>query len=299
METTNTGGLAFMFPGQGSQKKGMGKDLFDQVPEFINAEQQINDILGYSLRNLCIEDPDNKLQQTQYTQPCLYIVNALHYFKVKAEGKAPSVFIGHSLGEYNALMAAGAFDLLTGLKLVQKRGELMSSVNNGSMTAVIGLAPEIIERVIQTSGIKGVAVANYNSPSQTVISGVSDGIRDLSPLLSEAGAQVCIPLPVSTAFHSSLMEDAASDFEEFLGDFQFQPLQVPVIANTTALPYPAGDSSSVIRWFLTQQICESVQWQQSITFLLQQGIAQFHEIGPGTVLTRLVEQIQADRKEVV
>src|SRR3954452_21537571 len=134
----------FVFPGQGSQKRGMGQDLFNEVPEFLSAEQEIDALLGYSVRKLCLEDGDKQLSQTQYTQPCLYVVNALHYYKAVADGARPEYLAGHSLGEYNALMAAGAFDFMTGLRLVQRRGELMAGAKNGAMAAVIGLSSEAV-----------------------------------------------------------------------------------------------------------------------------------------------------------
>src|ERR1700733_8040785 len=131
--------IAFIFPGQGSQKRGMGQGLFDDVREYAVAEKEVDMILGYSLRKLCLEDADNRLKETQFTQPSLYVVNALYYYKALRQGPRPSYLAGHSLGEYNALHAAGVFDLLTGLRLVKKRGELMSQAKNGGMGAVIGL----------------------------------------------------------------------------------------------------------------------------------------------------------------
>jgi malonyl CoA-acyl carrier protein transacylase len=136
--------IAFVFPGQGSQKKGMGQGLFDEVREYGAVEKEVDSILGYSMRKLCLEDTDNRLKETQYTQPSLYVVNALHYYKAISQGVLPTYVAGHSLGEYNALLAAGVFDFLTGLRLVKKRGELMSQAKNGGMGAVIGLGATMI-----------------------------------------------------------------------------------------------------------------------------------------------------------
>lgn len=284
--------LAFVFPGQGSQKKGMGAELFDQVPEFLAVEKDVNQLLGYDLRALCLDDAQDQLKQTQYTQPCLYTVNALHGFKALAEGKQPAYLAGHSLGEYNALLAAGAFDYLTGLKLVQKRGELMAQAKNGAMAAVIGLDPMTIKKVIRAEGFDGIDVANFNSPQQTVLSGPVSEIQKAIPCLEAAGARMCVALPVSAAFHSRYMSDAADAFSDFLDDIDFGPLQLPVVANVTGRLYPQGECSATIRSLLTRQIAESVQWVQSIRFLCDQGVTEFAEMGPGKVLAGLIKQIR-------
>src|SRR5438128_12613700 len=163
--------IAFVFPGQGSQKRGMGQGLFDEVAQYAAVEKDVDAILGYSMRKLCMEDAGNRVKETQFTQPILYVVNALHYYKAVAEGTQPAYLAGHSLGEYNALLAAGVFDFLTGLRLVKKRGELMSRARNGGMGAVIGLGASVIAKVIKESGLATLDVANFNSPLQTVISG--------------------------------------------------------------------------------------------------------------------------------
>jgi malonyl CoA-acyl carrier protein transacylase len=283
--------IAFVFPGQGSQKKGMGQGLFDEVPEYAAVEKEVDALLGYSMRRLCLEDPDNRLKETQFTQPSLYVVNALHYYKAVSEGARPAWLAGHSLGEYNALLAAGAFDFLTGLRLVQKRGELMSQAKNGGMGAVIGLGGSAIEKVISDNGLTNVDVANFNSPSQTVVSGPVDDIKRAGPLFEKGGAQMYIPLPVSAAFHSRYMADSARAFAEFLAPISFLAPKTPVVANVTAQPYPAGDGESV-KALLVKQITHPVQWTESIRFLIGQGVTEFRETGPGNVLTRLVQQIR-------
>jgi malonyl CoA-acyl carrier protein transacylase len=282
----------FMFPGQGSQKRGMGQDLFDAVPEFTAVESEIDALIGYSVRQMCLEDPGNRLQLTQHTQPCLYIVNALHYFKALAKGERPDIAIGHSLGEYNALLAAGAFDLLDGLRIVTKRGELMSRERDGGMAAVIGLAPETILESLHRNGLQDVDVANFNSPTQTVISGPVAGVDRAAAVLQEAGAGMCIPLAVSAAFHSRHMERAAAAFEDFLDGMKFRPLHIPVIANVTGQPYPGGLPSATVRSLLVRQIASPVLWTQSVHTILQWGEAEFCEVGPGNVLTRLLQQIR-------
>lgn len=281
----------FVFPGQGSQSKGMGADLFDQVPEFTAAEAEIDTLLGYSIRELCLEDPNSQLNLTQFTQPALYIINALHYFKRKAEGLQADYLAGHSLGEYNALLAGGAFDFVTGLKLVQKRGALMGQAKDGGMAAIIGLTAEQIRDLLEANAeLSGIDVANYNSPTQTVISGPVPELEKGQTVFKDAGAKLYKILPVSAAFHSRYMQPAADEFARFLEGFELAALQVPVIANITGRPYET-DKPEQIKASLVKQIAGSVQWTESIRYLKGLGEMEFEELGPGTVLSRLIKQI--------
>lgn len=291
--------IAFLFPGQGSQKRGMGQGLFDEVREYAMVEKDVDTILGYSLRKLCLEDADNRLKETQFTQPSLYVVNALHYYKAVSHGTHPAYLAGHSLGEYNALLASGAFDFLTGLRLVKKRGELMSQAKNGGMGAVIGLGASMIAKVIKEHGLASIDVANFNSPSQTVLSGPVDDIKCVGPLFEKAGARMYMPLPVSAAFHSRYMADAAQAFADFLAPLSFATPKTPVLANVTAEPYPTDNTTESIKSLLVDQIDHPVQWTQSIRFLLRQGVTQFSEMGPGNVLTRTVQQIQRENEGAI
>ena len=286
--------IAFVFPGQGSQKRGMGAVLFDEVRQYAEVEKEVDAILGYSLRQLCLEDPDNRLKETQFTQPCLYVVNALHYYKSINQGARPDYLAGHSLGEYNALLAAGVFDFLTGLRLAQRRGDLMSRMKNGGMAAVIGLGAGAVAKVIEENGLASVDVANFNSPSQTVVSGPIEEIRRAGPLFEKAGARVYMPLQVSAAFHSRYIAEAARAFDDFLAPFSFAAPQIPVIANATARPYPTDNASESVKTLLVEQITHSVQWTQSVSFLISRGVKLFSEIGPGNVLTRMTQQIQQE-----
>ena len=287
--------IAFVFPGQGSQKRGMGQGLFDEIREYAAVERDVDAMLGYSMRKLCLEDADNRLKETQYTQPSLYVVNALHYYKALSGGTRPAFLAGHSLGEYNALHAAGVFDFLTGLRLVKKRGELMSQAKNGGMGAVIGLGAGVIAKVIKDSGLTSIDVANFNSPSQTVISGPVEDIKRVGPFFEKAGARLYMPLQVSAAFHSRYVVDAGKAFAEFIAPLEFAAPKTPVVANVTAQLYPSIDPSQAVKRLLTDQITRSVQWTQSVRFLVGKGVTEFKEIGPGNVLTRLVQQIQQEK----
>lgn len=283
---------AFVFPGQGSQRRGMGQGLFDEVREYREVERDVDAILGYSMRKLCLEDPENRLKETQYTQPSLYVVNALHYYKALAEGSRPKFLAGHSLGEYSALLAAGVFDFLTGLQLVKKRGELMARAKNGGMAAVIGLSVENIKSILREQHLTGIDVANYNAPTQTVISGVVEEIDRAKPFFEAAGCLMYMAVPVSAAFHSRYMVEAADAFADFLAPMSFAAPKVPVIANATALPYPTVTASDAVKSLLVQQISASVQWVQCVRYILNQGVHEFKEIGPGNVLTGLVQRIK-------
>jgi malonyl CoA-acyl carrier protein transacylase len=283
--------LAMIFPGQGAQKRGMGGELFD-LAEYTAIEPQVDALLGYSLRRACLEDAD-KLADTRFTQPCLYVVNALHYIHSMREGAVPSCFAGHSLGEYNALHAAGVFDLMTGLHLVQKRGELMSQARGGAMTAVLGLEAWNLIEIMMANGLDAINVANYNSPSQTVISGPGDEVDRAARLFESAGATACVRLDVSGAFHSRWMEGAARAFADFIGDFVFTHPRLPVVSNVTGAFYPMDASSAVIASLLVRQIVRPVLWMKCVESMLRAGITSFAETGPSAVLSRLVAQIRA------
>lgn len=287
--------IAFVFPGQGSQARGMGQGLFDEVREYADVEKEVDALVGYSMRDLCLEDPDKRLKETQFTQPGLYVVNALHYYKAVGQGTRPAYLAGHSLGEYNALLAAGVFDFLTGLRLVRKRGELMAQARNGGMGAVIGLSAEQVAEVMRENGLATLDVANFNAPRQTVVSGPIDDIKRAGPLFDKAGAQLFVPLQVSAAFHSRYMADAANAFAEFLAPMSFAATRTPVIANATALPYPIASASEAVKALLVKQITHPVRWTQSVRALVNLGVTQFTEVGPGNVLTKMVQQTQTQQ----
>jgi trans-AT polyketide synthase, acyltransferase and oxidoreductase domains len=278
--------LVYLFPGQGAQAKGMGQGLFDRFPELV---QQADALLGYSLRDLCLEDPQDRLGQTQFTQPALFAVNALTYLAKLADGGArPDAVAGHSLGEYNALLAAGAFDFPTGLKLVQTRGAIMSKAQGGGMAAVLGMEATAIRQTLDAGGFSGVDIANYNAPTQTVISGLKTEVEQAAAALEQAGAKRVVLLNVSGAFHSRYMAAAATEFAATVRACQFQPLQLPVVANLTAQPYTPGQTADN----LVQQIDHSVRWVETIQYLKTLPEPTFEEVGPGKVLTGLLRQMR-------
>jgi malonyl CoA-acyl carrier protein transacylase len=284
--------LTYMFPGQGSQFIGMGEDLLN---DFKTLSHRASDILGYDIRDLCIKDTNNQLSNTRYTQPAIFVVSALSYLKhFESTSKKSNFLIGHSLGEYAALFAAGVFDFETGVKLVKKRGELMSQSKSGAMAAVIGTRYDIIQSILSDHNFDRIEVANFNSPIQTVLSGDSNQITQAADVFENAGIRY-IPLPVSAAFHSSYMTEARDEFSIFLQQFSFNPCKIPVISNVTAKPYSPNQETKL----LTEQITSSVRWTDSIAFLESQGEMEFIELGPGQVLTGLIAAIQAQSKTAV
>jgi malonyl CoA-acyl carrier protein transacylase len=275
----------YMFPGQGAQFRGMGGSLFDEYEELTNIASEV---LGYSIKDLCLEDPRKELNLTQFTQPALYVVNALTYLRrLDATRTKPDYFIGHSLGEFNALLAAECFDFATGLKLVQKRGELMSQAKDGAMAAILNSSKEQIETILRENHLSGIDLANFNTPTQIVISGLKADIAKAQNYF-QTGSMLYVPLNTGGAFHSRYMQAAREKFTAFLQDFQFAELTKPVIANITAAPYPEDAVAS----YLTGQITSSVKWCESVQYLMRLGNMEFEEIGQGDVLTKMVLDIK-------
>lgn len=277
--------LGIIFPGQGSQFRGMGKDLFSKYPDLLG---EADEILGYSLKKLCLEDPDKHLSLTQYTQPALYVVNTFFYRDLMAKGEKPDALAGHSLGEYNALSAAGVFDFSTGLRLVKKRGEIMGKAKGGGMAAVLGLPSQEIKAIMDKHGITDIDFANFNSPLQTVISGPSQTIVKLEKYFSGDGVRY-IPLNVSASFHSRYMADASEAFSQFVQSFTFNEPSVPVISNIFARYF---HSQKEIKDNLATQINSAVRWCESMQYFIRSGGSRVIESGPGTVLSQLFEFIK-------
>ena len=226
----------------------------------------------------------------------MYVVNALVYLiKLRQAGKKPDYVAGHSLGEYSALFASGAFDFETGLRLVMKRSELMSLSVDGGMAAIIGLDEGRIQKILDDNQLTEISIANLNSPAQAVISGKKEQIEKARTIFEGSGARMYIPLNVSGAFHSKYMMDASKVFERFIEGFTFSKLEIPVISNVTARPYGQLD----IKKNLVLQITRPVRWTESICYLLGKGETEFEEIGHGTVLTGLIRQIKQDAKALI
>lgn len=282
----------YMFPGQGSQSKGMGSGLFD---EFKDLTDKADKILGYSIKELCIEDPNRELNKTQFTQPALYVVNALSYYKkIADEGGKPDYVIGHSLGEFNALLAAECFDFEAGLKLVKKRGELMSQAKDGGMAAVLNASKKEVENILAENNFSQIDLANFNTLTQIVISGDKEEINNAQSVF-QTGNILYYALNTSGAFHSRFMQDSKEKFERYIKKFKLSELTIPVISNVTALPY---ENNNILQ-NLSDQISSPVLWCDSVQHLIKlDADMEFVEIGHGEVLTKLVDKIKRELKTV-
>ena len=285
---------AFIFPGQGAQAAGMGKDFYEAYPKAAEIYDMASDLLKLDMKALCFEEND-KLDLTEYTQAAL-VTTCLAMEKVLEEaGVKPDITAGLSLGEYCAIHAAGGMSAADAIRTVRERGILMQDTvpaGEGGMAAVLGMEAAAIEGGLQ--GIEGAWIANYNCPGQIVITGRKAAVEKASQALKEKGARRVLPLNVSGPFHSPMLEPAGEKLLETLNQVEFTPLQIPYVTNVTAEPVT---DIRLTKELLKQQVSSSVRWQQSMEYMLANGVDTFVEIGPGKTLTGFLRKI--DRSAVV
>ena len=275
---------AWVFPGQGSQVVGMGKDLIE-LPEIKPTLQQADDILGWSVAEIC-QSAEDKLSRTLYTQPCLYVVECALADLMRAQGYQPALVAGHSLGEYVALYVAEVFSFSAGLQLVKRRAELMDSASDGMMAALIGFdRDQLLQQIQQTPDV---VLANDNNAGQVVISGTVEAVETV---LNTVKAKRAVKLNVSGAFHSPLMAEAAAEFQTVLDQVAFNPAKVPILSNVD--PTPTTDAA-LLKQRLVQQMTGSVRWREISLQLPKSGIETVVEVGPGKVLTGLIKRTCPD-----
>lgn len=287
--------IAFLFPGQGSQAVGMGKDLYDNYTAAKNVFDTADIILGKNITTLCFEGPDEDLKQTVNTQPSIVTMSIAALESLKSQLDISVDYVaGHSLGEYCAMYAAGVMSLETTLKAIQKRADLMGATKGGAMAAVLNASEEALnESLKEASEVGYVDVANYNSPAQVVITGDEKAVAKAGELLLAKGARRVVPLAVSGAFHSKFMENAGHEFEKFTADLDLSNAEIPVITNVDAEPTTSADD---FRVKMPKQIYSSVHWTQTIQKMAADGVDIFVEIGPGKVLAGLNKKIVSEAK---
>lgn len=291
--------LAFVFPGQASQYVGMGQDLWERFPEVKAHYARTNEILGMDIARLSFHGPQEELTRTDNTQPAIFAHSMALFQLLRQEGLVPSVVAGHSLGEYTALVAAEVLSYEQALPLVQLRGRLMMEAGvkwPGTMAAIIGLSAEQVQELCLQAGEAGVVqLANHNSPTQLVISGEVSGVDRAMALAKEVGAKRVVSLPVSGAFHSPLMAGAREQLAAALGEIDFQPPKVPVVANVTG---QVVEKPEDIRDLLIQQLVSPVRWSESVEQMVSLGSELFLEVGPGKVLRGLLKRIAPQMEAV-
>lgn len=283
--------IAFVFPGQGAQKIGMGKDFYDAFDTVKQIFEDASDWLSLDMKVLCFEE-NEKLDLTEYTQAALVTTSLAMAHVVREKGLMPDVTAGLSLGEYCAIEMAGGMSLKSAVCTVRERGILMEHAvpaGKGSMAAVLGMKAEDIEKVI--SSVDGVEIANYNCPGQIVITGRKEGVEQAAELLKEKGAKRVLPLNVSGPFHSSMLKEAGQELEKILENQEFSPLKIPYVTNVTG---ELIQDKAEIKPLLSRQISSPVRWQQSVENMILNGVDTFVEIGPGRTLNGFIRKINRE-----
>jgi [acyl-carrier-protein] S-malonyltransferase len=287
------GKIAFVFPGQGAQKVGMAKDVYDALPQAAELFKTADEVLGFSISELAFEGPEEQLKQTANTQPALLTASIALFEALKSKNITPDYVAGHSLGEYSALVAANALDFDQAVAIVRARGQYMEQAvpsGQGAMAAVLGAEREPLAALCAEISATGhvVELANVNCPGQIVVSGSVEGVNAVAARVKEIGGKRAIMLEVSGPFHSSLMKSAADQLSDRLQTISFRDATVPVVANVTAKTVTQG---SDIQALLVEQVYSPVLWEDSVRFLIHEGVDTFIEIGPGNVLTGLIKKI--------
>ena len=292
--------VAYVFPGQGSQSVGMGRDLYDNFAPAKAIFDQADEALGFALSSLCFEGPEDELRKTINAQPALVTASIACLEAVKEIGgnnalPSPAFTAGHSLGEYTALAVAEVLDFTSTVRLARERGRLMYEAGlakPGSMAAIIGLEETALAEICQQTGVW---LANINCPGQLVISGAVDNLNSAMEQAKEKGASRVVPLPVSGAFHTPLMQSAVDGMAKVVATLSFKEPAVPIIGNTSAQPLTTAEA---VKEELLKQLCNPVQWQRSVEYMIDNGATTFIEIGPGRVLSGLVKRINKDAETI-